>query len=144
MQWTKPCCSSPRARRPGRRGFSFVELLVLVGILVILVSIFLPYVSKVREANRRTRCAENLIAIGLALTQYAQANSSNYPRVRTATAPAPAPASNSPATQPATTNPLTVGPAALAPQATPATPAPTPTTSPTPAPGGAAPAVAAT
>jgi hypothetical protein len=119
-------------------------LLVLIGILVILVSIFLPYVSKVRESNRRTRCAENLYAIGLALTQYAKANSLDYPRVRAATAPAPAPAATQPATQPATTNPVTLGPPALVPQVTPAAPTTLPTTSPSPDATGAAPPTVAT
>ena len=102
--------------------------MVLVGILVILISIFLPYVSMVQEANRRTRCAENLRTIGLALTEYTKTNSFAYPRVRAAVVPVAAPATAPAATQPATTNPVTLGPEALAPSAIPA-PSP-PATSP--------------
>ena len=54
-----------------RAGFSLVELLVVVAILVILGSIFLPYFSKIREADRRVRCADNLRVIMDGLRQYA-------------------------------------------------------------------------
>src|SRR5690348_10610215 len=43
-----------------RRGFSIVELLVVLAILVILASIFIPYLGTVRESERRVRCADNL------------------------------------------------------------------------------------
>src|SRR4051794_6650045 len=72
----RPC------RRPGpRAGFSLVELLVIVAIVVILFSIFVPYAMKMREANRRGQCADNLRAIGFALAQYAGPNGHYYPRV---------------------------------------------------------------
>ncbi|HSZ56831.1 MAG TPA: type II secretion system protein [Tepidisphaeraceae bacterium] len=64
------------------RGFSLVELLVLIGIAVILISIFLPYVAKVRESDHRARCAENLRSLMSALRNYAAANKGAYPRVR--------------------------------------------------------------
>src|SRR6476469_6117225 len=82
--------SSVRARRRGPRAataaaFSLVELLVIVSIVVILFSIFVPYAMKMREADRRGRCADNLRAIGFALSQYAAhrsgPNGHDYPRV---------------------------------------------------------------
>jgi type II secretory pathway pseudopilin PulG len=57
-------------------------LLVVIAIVVILFSIFVPYALKVRESDRRVRCAENLRAIGHALSQYADRNGRDYPRVR--------------------------------------------------------------
>src|SRR5947209_3366489 len=64
-----------------RRGFSFIELLVVIGIVVILFSIFIPYVSKVRESEHRAQCAENLRTIMTALRTYAGADHGNFPRV---------------------------------------------------------------
>jgi prepilin-type N-terminal cleavage/methylation domain-containing protein/prepilin-type processing-associated H-X9-DG protein len=54
-----------------RRGFSLVELMVVLAILVILASIFIPYMSKLRESDNRVRCANNLREIMQALHAYA-------------------------------------------------------------------------
>lgn len=67
--------------RPARPGFSFIELLVVIGIIVILLSIFVPYVSKVREQDHRARCAENLRTIMTALRIYAAGHHGDFPRV---------------------------------------------------------------
>jgi prepilin-type N-terminal cleavage/methylation domain-containing protein/prepilin-type processing-associated H-X9-DG protein len=67
---------------PRRRAFSLVELLVVIAIAVILLSIFVPYALKMRESDRRARCSNNLRALGLALTAYADQNRQDYPRVR--------------------------------------------------------------
>jgi len=63
------------------RGFSLVEFLVVVGIVVILISIFVPYIAKVRESDHRARCAENLRALMSALRSYSQVNKGTLPRV---------------------------------------------------------------
>jgi type II secretory pathway pseudopilin PulG len=70
-------CTQPRIRR----AFSALELFVVIGILVVLVSIFVPYILRNREINYRTRCSDNLRQLYAALGQYAHLNNGDYPRV---------------------------------------------------------------
>jgi prepilin-type N-terminal cleavage/methylation domain-containing protein/prepilin-type processing-associated H-X9-DG protein len=70
----------PAAIRDGRKrkrcaeaAFTLVELLVVVAIIGVLLSIFLPAVQAARESARRTQCANQLRQLGLAATSHATA-----------------------------------------------------------------------
>ena len=55
-----------------RRGFTLVELLVVVGIVALLIAILFPVLSKVRKHAQEVHCAANLRSIGHAMTMYTQ------------------------------------------------------------------------
>ncbi len=63
-------------RRRSAAGFSLIELMVVIGVLVVLMSLVLAAVQSAREAARRAYCVNSLKQIGLALLNYESANES--------------------------------------------------------------------
>jgi prepilin-type N-terminal cleavage/methylation domain-containing protein len=53
-----------------KRGFTLLEMLMVISIIFVLISLMLPAVQSAREQARRTECVNNLTQIGIALHNY--------------------------------------------------------------------------
>jgi prepilin-type N-terminal cleavage/methylation domain-containing protein len=61
------------------RGFTIIELLVVVGIISVLMAILLPSLGVARESAKRSRCGSQLASIGKAAQLYAAEWSEIFP-----------------------------------------------------------------
>lgn len=60
-------------------GFTLIEILVVIGLVILIAAILFPVFASSRENARRTSCSSNLHTLGLALTMYVQDNNEQGP-----------------------------------------------------------------
>ena len=64
-----------------KKGFSLVELLVVMVIIALLIGLLLPALARAKEEARKTQCRSNLRQIGLAMMVYAGDNGGWTPEI---------------------------------------------------------------
>ena len=75
-----------------RKGFTLIEILVVIAIVAILAAILFPVFAQARESARKTSCLSNVRQIGTAYSMYIQDYDEHFPpHVTERTAPAGTP-----------------------------------------------------
>lgn len=72
------CRQYPKCRRAGD-GFTIVELLVTITVMVILIALLLPALQAARDAALKVKCASNLRQWGIAAVAYTMDNKQVFP-----------------------------------------------------------------
>src|SRR5258708_5058010 len=69
-----------RHKQAAARGFTLIEIMVTIGVIVLLAGILLPAIMSARSSARRTRMAQDLNTIAVGLEAYKQ-DFGDYPRL---------------------------------------------------------------
>jgi len=68
-----------RRYRVPHKGFTLVELLVVIATIGVLIALLLPTIGAVRESAMRTQCANNMRQLGLGMILYSDAHRGKLP-----------------------------------------------------------------
>ncbi len=71
------------------RGFTLLEMLIVIAIIAVLIALLLPAIQQAREQARRTQCTNNLVQLGIALHNYQTSHNVLPPGCVNLTGPVP-------------------------------------------------------
>ncbi len=66
-------------KKKGNKGFTLIELMIVIAIIAILAAILVPNFLKARAQGQLTACESNLKNMGTALEMYSTDNAGRYP-----------------------------------------------------------------
>lgn len=69
-------------KRPGKQGFTLIEMLVVIAIIALLASLIVPAVSNALTRAQQVKCMSNMRQIGQALMMYTLENNGALPPTR--------------------------------------------------------------
>lgn len=78
--YLQPRSTSPRAGHAQRRGFTLVELLVVVAIVAVLIALLLPAIQAARAAARAASCSSKMRQLAIATIRYCDTNRGWFPQ----------------------------------------------------------------
>ena len=67
-----------------RRGFTLLELVIVIGVVAILAVLAVPIISNLRKRAQRVQCTANLKNLGVGANLYLQQNNDIWPQIRPA------------------------------------------------------------
>ena len=76
-----------RLMRRNRKGFTLIELMIVIAIIAILAAILVPNFIRARAQGQLTACKSNLKNIGTALEMYSTDNGGRFPTTATGLTP---------------------------------------------------------